>query len=93
MVPAMQSISARATPAENGVRAWAIRVVTAMTIMSALTVAVRVISRRMRRQKLWWDDWLCIVSMVSHKVHSIEDSPISEPTISITDSSFFSFVV
>lgn len=65
MASMMTIITARGDPSENGMRGWAIRVIVAMTILSAATVSIRVISRRIRRQKLWWDDWLCIISMVS----------------------------
>lgn len=65
MASMMAIITARGDASENGMRAWATSVIIAMTILSASTVAIRVISRRIRRQKLWWDDWLCITSMVS----------------------------
>lgn len=65
MVSTMVTIYARGEPSEDGMRAWAIGVIVAMTILSAASVVVRIISRRIRRQKLWWDDWLCVTSMVS----------------------------
>lgn len=70
MVPTMQLLFARALSVENGMQGWAIRVIIGMTILSVVTVTVRIISRRMRRQKLWWDDWLCIISMVSQITYS-----------------------
>lgn len=49
---------------------WLVGVVVSMATLSTAFVVLRLVSRRMRQQKLWWDDWTILVSMVR------EDSPI-----------------
>lgn len=45
-------------------QSWLIAVISVMEGLALLSVALRLISRRIRAQKLWWDDWLIILSMV-----------------------------
>lgn len=44
-------------------RPWLIGVVAALAALSALFVALRLLCRRNMQQKLWWDDWLIIMSL------------------------------
>lgn len=48
----------------KGLRTWIVLCVTWTTIFAFLAIALRLWSRRIRRQKLWWDDYLIIFSMV-----------------------------
>lgn len=43
---------------------WTVQVVTAMTILAVGCVALRIVSRRLRKQKLEWDDRMIIFSVV-----------------------------
>lgn len=49
----------------KGMRAWIIVVVTWMMTLACVSIILRVLSRRVRKQKLWWDDYLVMFSMVS----------------------------
>ncbi|KAL6874276.1 GPCR, PTH11-type [Trichoderma longibrachiatum] len=42
---------------------WTVQVVTAMTILAVGCVALRIVSRRLRKQKLEWDDRMIIFSV------------------------------
>lgn len=48
----------------NGPQSWLVGVVVSMTILSVVFVVLRLVSRRMAQQKLWWDDWTILVSLV-----------------------------
>lgn len=44
-------------------RPWLIGVVASLAALSALFVGLRLLCRRSMQQKLWWDDWLILLSM------------------------------
>lgn len=44
---------------------WTVAVVTAMTVLAVVAVMLRMLSRHLKSQQLWWDDWMIIFSMVS----------------------------
>lgn len=44
-------------------RPWLIAVVVSLAALSAVFVGLRLISRRLMQQNLWWDDWFIIMSM------------------------------
>lgn len=46
-------------------RRWLILVVSWMTTLAILSIGLRLLSRRIRKQKLWWDDYMIMFSMVS----------------------------
>jgi hypothetical protein len=48
----------------DNIQPWLVQVVTAMTILVVVSVALRLVSRRIMGQKLWWDDWMILFSMV-----------------------------
>jgi hypothetical protein len=48
----------------NDLQPWTVQVVTSMTVLSVVCVGLRLFSRYLKGQKLWWDDWLIIFSMV-----------------------------
>ncbi|RYP89230.1 hypothetical protein DL769_000154 [Monosporascus sp. CRB-8-3] len=43
---------------------WSISVVVAVTLLALLSVALRILARWEKRQRLWWDDYLIIWSML-----------------------------
>jgi hypothetical protein len=49
---------------------WTVSVVVSMTILALTSVGVRLISRRIKGQPLWWDDYMILFSMVSHRSES-----------------------
>ncbi|RDL35886.1 Uncharacterized protein BP5553_06498 [Venustampulla echinocandica] len=48
----------------GAMRVWLILVVSWMAILALLCVVLRLVSRRIKKQKLWWDDYLILFSMV-----------------------------
>jgi hypothetical protein len=48
----------------GAMRRWLILVVSWMTTLAILSIALRLICRRIRKQKLWWDDYMIMFSMV-----------------------------
>lgn len=50
------------TPAQ--MRTWALVVASVMSFLAATSIVLRLLSRRIRQQKLWWDDKLIMFSMV-----------------------------
>lgn len=53
-----------AVDAEN-LQPWTIAVTISVTLLALVSVALRLLARREKRMKLWWDDWMIIFSMVS----------------------------
>lgn len=45
-------------------RTWALAVASVMSFLAACSIVLRLLSRRIRQQKLWWDDKLIMFSMV-----------------------------
>ncbi|KAI2866328.1 Rhodanese-like domain family protein [Aspergillus niger] len=43
---------------------WATATTVSVTVLAFVCVVLRVISRLERKQKLWWDDWMIIFSML-----------------------------
>lgn len=43
---------------------WIVQVTVSMTVLTLLCVVLRVVSRRIRKQPLGWDDYMIIFSMV-----------------------------
>jgi hypothetical protein len=48
---------------------WTVSVVAAMTVLEVVAVALRLLSRRLKGQGLWWDDYLIIFSLVCLWMH------------------------
>jgi hypothetical protein len=48
----------------DNLQPWTVQVATAMTILAVGCVILRIISRRLRKQKLEWDDRMIIFSVV-----------------------------
>lgn len=52
-------------------RIWALTVASLMSVLAFLAIALRLLSRRIRAQPLWWDDYMIMFSMVScPRLHS-----------------------
>lgn len=51
--------------AEDEMRPWLVGVTASMAALSVVFVSLRILSRRLGQQKLWWDDYLILVSAVS----------------------------
>ncbi|KAJ4421066.1 hypothetical protein N0V82_003970 [Gnomoniopsis sp. IMI 355080] len=47
---------------------WLIAVVASLAALSAVFVGLRLTSRRLMQQKLWWDDWFIMISMACNLV-------------------------
>ena len=43
---------------------WIVQVVVGMTVLTLVCVGLRLLSRRLKGQRLWWDDWMLLFSMV-----------------------------
>lgn len=46
-------------------RRWALVVASVMSFLAAVAICLRLLCRRIRKQPLWWDDYLIMFSMVS----------------------------
>lgn len=57
------------TPAQ--MRRWALVVSSMMTFLAVSSIFVRLISRRIRQQKLWLDDYMIMFSMVRSCIHHL----------------------
>ena len=59
----------------DNIQPWTVSVVVSMTILALTSVGVRLISRRIKGQPLWWDDYMILFSMVSNAtMERYEDS-------------------
>ncbi|VUC20934.1 unnamed protein product [Clonostachys rosea] len=45
------------------IQPWILGTVISVTLLALVSVALRLIARRLKNQKLWWDDWMIILSM------------------------------
>lgn len=48
----------------HNVQPWTVQVVVSVTVLSAVAVGLRLFSRYIKGQKLWWDDYMIIFSLV-----------------------------
>jgi len=48
----------------HNIQPWTVSVVTSVTILALLSVGLRLTSRRIKGQPLWWDDYMIVFSMV-----------------------------
>lgn len=48
----------------HNIQPWTVKVVVSVTVLSAVAVALRLLSRRIKGQKLWWDDYMIVFSLV-----------------------------
>ncbi|KAH7136826.1 hypothetical protein B0J13DRAFT_81558 [Dactylonectria estremocensis] len=47
----------------HNIQPWIMQVVIAMTVLALVCVGLRILSRHLKGQKLWWDDWVLLFSM------------------------------
>ena len=61
----------------DNIQPWTVRVISSMTVLAVLAVGMRLSSRHIMGQKLWWDDYMIIFSMVSTSfpMPHLESSP------------------
>jgi hypothetical protein len=52
----------------DNIQPWTVSVVVSMTILALVSVILRLISRRIKGQPFWWDDYMIIFSMVRYQV-------------------------
>lgn len=50
---------------EDSLQPWTVATVSAVTVLAFVAVCLRLLARFERKQKLWWDDWMILWSMVS----------------------------
>ncbi|OJJ07025.1 hypothetical protein ASPVEDRAFT_141141 [Aspergillus versicolor CBS 583.65] len=48
----------------DSLQPWTVATVSAVTVLAFVAVCLRLLARFERKQKLWWDDWMIIWSMV-----------------------------
>jgi hypothetical protein len=48
----------------DSLQPWTLATVVSVTVLAFVTVALRLLARYERKQKLWWDDWMILWSMV-----------------------------
>lgn len=48
----------------HNLQPWTVEVVTSVTALATVAVALRLLSRHIKAQKLWWDDYMIIFSLV-----------------------------
>lgn len=61
---------------QDDLQQWSIATTASVTVLAFVTVCLRLLARYERKQKLWWDDYMIIFSMVSIRASSYE-IPIS----------------
>lgn len=63
-----------------------------MAGLAALAVSLRLLARYERKQKLWWDDWLIMFSMVETRLVSLQTILVALLTIDSRDGIWSSWV-
>ncbi|TVY64161.1 Satratoxin biosynthesis SC1 cluster protein [Lachnellula suecica] len=49
---------------EENLQSWVVATVASVTVLAFVSVCLRLLSRYEKQQKLWWDDWLIIWSLL-----------------------------
>lgn len=57
-------VSATEAQVDEELQSWLISVLAAMVILSTVAFTLRIVSRRVESQSLWWDDALILISTV-----------------------------
>ena len=64
----------------DNLQPWIVEVVVSVTTLSLVAVGLRLWSRKLKQQALWWDDWMILFSMVRiplpttfNKMHGMKD--------------------
>ena len=50
--------------APDDLQPWTVAVVASVTVLATVAVALRMVSRYIKAQHLWWDDYMIIFSLV-----------------------------
>lgn len=77
-IPEVQAARPDDPDATDSLRPWLQRVLVSMTVFALLATALRIHSRRLNRQRLGWDDWLAVISMV--RIRIVPDSCVEAPS-------------
>ncbi len=48
----------------HNLQPWSVAVISSVTVLATVVVGLRVLSRYIKAQKLWWDDYMIIFSLV-----------------------------
>ena len=48
----------------HNIQPWTVEVMASVTVLAVVSVALRLYSRYLKGQKLWWDDYMIIFSQV-----------------------------
>ncbi|KAH6857044.1 hypothetical protein B0I37DRAFT_89178 [Chaetomium sp. MPI-CAGE-AT-0009] len=48
----------------DNIQPWTVEVVASVTVLAVVSVALRLLSRHLKGQKLWWDDYMIIFSLL-----------------------------
>lgn len=49
---------------KQNIQPWTVEVVVSMTVLALVSCALRLYSRHLKAQKLWWDDYVILFAMV-----------------------------
>src|SRR6266536_126075 len=55
---------------------WTIATTASVTALALVAVCLRLLSRYEKKQKLWWDDWMILWSMVHTTHNSVNTSSL-----------------
>jgi hypothetical protein len=48
----------------HNIQSWTVSVVVSVTILALVSVGLRLFSRHIKAQPLWWDDYMIVFSML-----------------------------
>ncbi len=65
----------------HSIQPWTVEVVISITVLSAVAVALRLLSRHLKCQTLWWDDYMIIFSLVRPYHWHIEKRSLTKLTM------------
>ena len=51
----------------DNLQPWTVAVVASVTVLATVAVALRLFSRHLKAQQLWWDDYMIIFSLVCRR--------------------------
>lgn len=54
---------------QTSLQQWLERIIVAMALLALLATSLRIGSRRLNGQALWWDDWFAVLNMVRRHGH------------------------
>lgn len=54
---------------QTDLQQWLERIIVAMALLALLATCLRIASRRLNGQALWWDDWFAALNMVRRHGH------------------------